>query len=270
VVMMYVRYPLSLRNVEDLLFERGIDICHETVRPVVEPVRPDVRRRDPPQASPAHASLHALEVASGRGLREDQRRDALTVAGRRPRRRGAGILCHQGAGQGRGAQVHQESHEAPRPAPGDRHDGLRSYRAALKEIGAADRQETGRWLNNRAENSTSRFQRRERAMLRFRRMKTLQKFSRSTPKSTTISARSAISSAPRIPGDAPPHWRSGRQSCLKLGRVWAHCARVETSCRWTDSTLPHLRSDQARRIRPVETQGRLLFLPVKALEVSQK
>ncbi|USU10557.1 transposase [Sphingomonadaceae bacterium OTU29MARTA1] len=29
---MYVRFPLSLRNVEDLLFERGIDICHETVR----------------------------------------------------------------------------------------------------------------------------------------------------------------------------------------------------------------------------------------------
>ena len=31
-MMMYVRYPLSLRNVEDLLHERGIDICHETVR----------------------------------------------------------------------------------------------------------------------------------------------------------------------------------------------------------------------------------------------
>ena len=30
--MMYVRFPLSLRNVEDLLFERGIDLCHETVR----------------------------------------------------------------------------------------------------------------------------------------------------------------------------------------------------------------------------------------------
>jgi putative transposase len=30
--MMYVRYPLSLRNVEDLLAERGIDISHETVR----------------------------------------------------------------------------------------------------------------------------------------------------------------------------------------------------------------------------------------------
>ena len=32
VVLMYVKYPLSLRNVEDLLFERGIDLCHETVR----------------------------------------------------------------------------------------------------------------------------------------------------------------------------------------------------------------------------------------------
>ncbi len=31
-VMLYVRYPLSLRQVEDILFERGIDICHETVR----------------------------------------------------------------------------------------------------------------------------------------------------------------------------------------------------------------------------------------------
>jgi hypothetical protein len=32
IVMMYMRFPLSLRNVEDLLFERAIDVCHETVR----------------------------------------------------------------------------------------------------------------------------------------------------------------------------------------------------------------------------------------------
>jgi putative transposase len=31
-VMLYIRFPLSLRNVEDLLHERGIDISHETVR----------------------------------------------------------------------------------------------------------------------------------------------------------------------------------------------------------------------------------------------
>jgi len=56
-------------------------------------------------------------------------------------------------------------------------DKIRSYGAALKEIRAAHRQETGRWLNNRAENSHLPFRRRERAMLRFRRMRSLQKFS---------------------------------------------------------------------------------------------
>ena len=56
-------------------------------------------------------------------------------------------------------------------------DRLRSYGAAMKEIGNAGVHETGRWLNNRAENSHQPFRRRERAMLRFRRMHTLQKFS---------------------------------------------------------------------------------------------
>ena len=55
-------------------------------------------------------------------------------------------------------------------------DRLRSYGAAMKVIGNAERQETGRWLNNRAENSHLPFRRRERAMLRFRRMRSLQKF----------------------------------------------------------------------------------------------
>jgi hypothetical protein len=55
-------------------------------------------------------------------------------------------------------------------------DKLRSYGAALKDLGASDRQETGRWLNNRGENSHLPFRRRERAMLRFRRMRSLQKF----------------------------------------------------------------------------------------------
>jgi len=56
-------------------------------------------------------------------------------------------------------------------------DGLRAYSAAMKEVGNADRQEVGGRLNNRAENSHQPFRRRERAMLRFRSMKTLQKFS---------------------------------------------------------------------------------------------
>ena len=54
-------------------------------------------------------------------------------------------------------------------------DKLRSYGAAMKVFGNADRQETGRWVNNRAENSHLPFRRRERAMLRFRRTRTSQK-----------------------------------------------------------------------------------------------
>jgi putative transposase len=56
-------------------------------------------------------------------------------------------------------------------------DGLRSYGAAMKVIGNADRQEIGRWLNNRVENSHQPFRRREHAMQRFRSMGSLQKFS---------------------------------------------------------------------------------------------
>ena len=55
-------------------------------------------------------------------------------------------------------------------------DGLRSYGAAMNELGCRDRQEVGRWANNRVGNSHLMFRRREQAMLRFRQMKTLQKF----------------------------------------------------------------------------------------------
>ena len=55
-------------------------------------------------------------------------------------------------------------------------DRLRSYGAVLEDFGRGDDREMGRWLNNRAENSHLPFRRRERAMLRFRRMRTLQKF----------------------------------------------------------------------------------------------
>lgn len=55
-------------------------------------------------------------------------------------------------------------------------DGLKSYPAAMRELGNLDRREMGRWVNNRVENSHLPVRRRERVMLRFRRMKTLQKF----------------------------------------------------------------------------------------------
>jgi putative transposase len=53
---------------------------------------------------------------------------------------------------------------------------LRTYGAALKVLGRGDDREVGRWANNRAENSHLPFRRRERAILRFRRMRSLQMF----------------------------------------------------------------------------------------------
>ncbi len=44
-LMMYIRYPLSLRQVEDLLFERGIDMCHATDRFWCNPFGPMLPRR---------------------------------------------------------------------------------------------------------------------------------------------------------------------------------------------------------------------------------
>jgi putative transposase len=68
----------------------------------------------------------------------------------------------------------------------------------MKVIGNVDKQETGRWLNNRAENSHQPFRRREWAMLRFRRMRTLQKLVAVHASVTTISTKGAISTTDQI------------------------------------------------------------------------
>ena len=66
-----------------------------------------------------------------------------------------------------------ERHGSPRVITTD---GLRSYGAAMDDLGCREKQEVGRWASNRVENSHLPFRRRERAMLRFWQMKTLQKF----------------------------------------------------------------------------------------------
>ena len=84
---------------------------------------------------------------------------------------------------------------------------LRSYGAAMKDLGVEDRRETGRWLNNRAENSHLAFRRRERAMQRFRRMRSLQKFA-SVHASVTNHFNSERSLSSR------PHFKANRAAAL--------------------------------------------------------
>ena len=150
---------MSLRNVEDLLFERGIDVCHETVRLWWNRFGPifaaDVRRqRFSRMRGFRHWRWHLDEMyVKLNGELRHQTRDksaALTFMKKALKRHGAP------------AQITT--------------DGLRSYRAAMTELGNAGKQGVGCWANNRVENSHLPFRRRERAMLRFRQMKSLQKF----------------------------------------------------------------------------------------------
>jgi transposase-like protein len=90
-------------------------------------------------------------------------------------------------------------------------DLLQSYGAAIKGIGNVDQQETGRWLNNCAENSHLPFRRRERAMLRFRRTQSLQKFV--TVHASIASIRSAtFTHGPISSSTEPPLLLSGAVS----------------------------------------------------------
>jgi len=174
--MMYIRYPLSLRQVEDLLHERGIDISHETVRACWNRFGPmfaaEIRKnravymRGSPQwrwhldevfvriNSETHylwrAVDHEGEVLEAFVTKKRDRKAALKFLRKVMKRYGQPEVIVT--------------------------DKLRSYRAAMKDIGNHTRQETGRWLNNRAENSHQPFRRRERAVAKFRSPATLQKF----------------------------------------------------------------------------------------------
>ncbi len=172
---MYIRFPLSLRNVEDLLHERGIDICHETVRFWWHRFGPmfasEIRKRRVEGIRSSHWRWHLDEVF----VKINGERHYLWRAGDHE-----GEVLESFVTKARDKKValkflkktlkrHGRSDEIMT-------DRLRSDGAALRELGISDRQETGRWANNRAENSHQPFRRRERAMLRFRRMRTLQKF----------------------------------------------------------------------------------------------
>jgi len=176
VVMLYVRYPLSLRNVEDLLFERGYDLCHETVRLWWNRFGPmfaaDIRRQRVSRMRGSrhwrwhldemYVKLNGEMVYLWRAV--DHEGEVLESYVTKKRDKSAALVFIK-----RALKRHGKTEAIVT-------DGLRSYPAAMKELGNEDRREMGRWLNNRAENSHLPFRRRERAMQRFRRMKTLQKF----------------------------------------------------------------------------------------------
>ena len=176
-VLLYVKYPLSLRHVEDILAERGIDISQETVRQWWNRFGPMFasairkKRISARQGMPQwrwhldevfvkiNGQLHYL----WRAVDHEGEVLDVVVTKRRNRKAALGLLKSLMKKYGRPLEIVT--------------DKLRSYAAAMKIIGNSDRQEcNGRSISNRAENSHQPFRRRERAMHRFRRMGTLQKF----------------------------------------------------------------------------------------------
>ena len=176
VVMMYVRFPLSLRNVEDLLHERGIDIRRESVRLWVDRFGTHFagkirKQRANYMRQVTQWQWHLGEVfVKINGVQHylwravDHEGEVLKSFVTKKRDKVSALKFLRKA---------MKRYGNPRVIITDR---CPSYGAAMKEIGNIDRQEVGRHKNNRAENSDLPFRRRERAMSRFRRMSNLQKF----------------------------------------------------------------------------------------------
>ena len=175
-VMLYIRFPLSLRNVEDLLHERGIDVSHETVRYWWNRFGPmfasEIRRKRVQQLRAfSKCKWHVDEVfVKVNGKRHylwravDQEGEVLEAVVAKPLNKAAALKFLRKL-----IKLHGCAEEIVT-------DRFASYKAALRDLGALEKQQMGRWLNNRVENSQLPFRRRERAMQRFRRMRSLQKF----------------------------------------------------------------------------------------------
>ena len=164
---------MSLRNV--LLHERGIDLSHETVRFWWNRFGPmfaaEIQRSRVERMRSSHWRWHLDEVFMKINVERhylwravDHQGEVLESFLTKTRDKNVALkfLKKSMKRHGRAAEIVT--------------DRLKSYGAALRDLGISSKHETGRWASNRAENSHQPFRRRERAMLRFPRMRTLKKF----------------------------------------------------------------------------------------------
>jgi putative transposase len=171
-ISLYLRFTLSLRDVEDLLAERGIAISDETVRRWVNHFGPiiaaELRKRRPKP----HAVWHLDEVylkIDGRMVylwrAVDAEGEVLDVLVQSKRDKHAALKLMR-------KLLRKYAVVPERMAT----DDLRSYAAAILDLGIDDLHDRGRWKNNRAENSHQPTRRRERKMQRFKSAGSAQKF----------------------------------------------------------------------------------------------
>ena len=172
-VMYYVRYPLSLRQVEDILHERGIDISHEMVRywwnRFGNLFAKDIKKKAHFSGSNWRWHIDQVFVKINGELHYlwravDQKGTVLDcyVSKKRDQRTALKVLKKLIKKYGRPHEIVT--------------DKCPSYRAALKEIDLAYVQNITRYHNNQVENSHLHFRRREKMWNKFRSMGSLQKF----------------------------------------------------------------------------------------------
>lgn len=171
-VWLYFRFPLSFRDVEDLLAERGIDVSYETVRRWSLKFGPSYAQRLRQTRPKADARWHLDEVfISINGKRmylwravdsEGEVLDVL-VQGRRNKKATLKLMRSLLKKQG----FFPESVIT---------DKLPSYGAALRDLGMTSKHITGGRSNNRAENSHLPIRQRERRMQRFKSPGSAQRF----------------------------------------------------------------------------------------------
>jgi transposase-like protein len=155
--MMYIRFPLSLRNVEDLLFERGIDICHETVRFWSNGFGPMIT-----------SEVRRQRVSHMRGFRHwrwhlDEMyvklNGEMIYLWRAVDHEGEVLESYVTKSRDKEAALRFMKKTLKRYGSPERitTDGLGSYKAAMRELGNAPKQDIGRHANNRVKTVTCRF-----------------------------------------------------------------------------------------------------------------
>ncbi len=171
-IWLHLRFTLSFRDVEDLLAERGIILSYETARRWVNHFGPKIaaglRRRRPRPHTTWHLDKVYLKI-DGRMVylwrAVDSEGEVLDVLVQTKRSKAAALKFMRELLKKYGLMPDKIVT-----------DDLRSYGAAARELGIADRHERGRWRNNRAENSHQPTRRRERKMQGFKGVGSAQRF----------------------------------------------------------------------------------------------
>jgi transposase-like protein len=219
-IWLYFRFTLSFRDVEDLLAERGITVSYETVRRWVNHFGPviaaDLRKRRPKPCTTWHLDEVYLKIA-GRTVylwrAIDAEGEVLDVLVQFKRNKHAALKLMR--------KLLKKYGFVP-----DRliTDGLRSYGAAAPDLGISNRHASGRWQNNRAENSHQPTRRRERKMQRFKSPGSAQRFlSAHAAVFNTFNVQRHLTSAPTHRVLRAAAMRTWREAVMAAGNYKSRC-----------------------------------------------